>query len=90
MVTLLSRTLLDQRDRGSDYFVGSALTAVDIYWATFAAMLEPLPPEQCPMQDGMRATYTVTNEEHLAAADPILLDHRNRIYREHLKLPLEF
>jgi glutathione S-transferase len=87
---LLSQTLLEQRDRGLDYLVGARLSAADIYWATFAAMLSPLPEQQCPMGEFMRAQYTLTDSALLAAADPILLEHRDRIYRDHLKLPLDF
>ncbi len=87
---LLSEILRGQRDRESDFFVGETLTAVDLYWATFAAMLEPLPPEQCPMDDMLRGGYTLTDETALAAADPLLLEHRDRIYRDYLELPLQF
>jgi glutathione S-transferase len=87
---MLSRTLLDQRKRGLDTLVGARLSAADIYWATFAAMLEPLPEAQCPMGDAMRERYTLTNPTLRAAADPILLEHRDRIYRNHLALPLDF
>lgn len=87
---LLSETLREQRDLESGFFVGNRLSAVDIYWATFAAMLEPLPPEQCPMEDMLRGAYTLRDENALAVADPLLLEHRDRIYREHLELPLRF
>jgi glutathione S-transferase len=87
---MLSRTLLDQRKRGLDTLVGARLSAADIYWATFAAMLEPLPEAQCPMGDAMRERYTLTDPTLRAAADPILLEHRDRIYRNHLALPLDF
>ena len=90
ILELLSQQLREQRDRGSDFLVGDALTAADIYQATFAAMVQPLPPEQCPMSDMMRASYTVTDEKILAACDPLLLEHRDRIYRDWLELPLRF
>ena len=90
ILTLLSDTLKQQRDRGSDFFVGNALSGMDIYWATFAAMVSPLPAEQCAMDDFMRAGYTLADPQGLAAADPILLEHRDRIYRDHLVLPLDF
>ncbi len=90
ILTLLSDTLKQQRERGSDFFVGSALSAMDIYWAAFAAMVAPLPAEQCAMDDFLRAGYTLTDDAGLAAADPILLEHRDRIYRDHLALPLDF
>jgi len=87
---LLSQRLREQRERGSEFLVADALSAADVYWATFAAMLRPLPPEQCPMNDLMRGSYTVTDERTLAAADPLLLEHRDRIYRDWLELPLRF
>jgi glutathione S-transferase len=90
ILTFLSSTLRDQRNAGRDFLVGERLSAADIYWATFAAMLSPLSAELCPMTDVMRTAYTVTDESTLAAADPILLEHRDRIYEQHLQLPIEF
>ena len=90
ILELLSSVLREQKERGSDFFVSTTLSAVDIYWATFAAMVDPLPPEQCPMDDAMRGAYTVTDEKTLAAVDPILLEHRDRTYRDYLELPLRF
>jgi hypothetical protein len=86
----LAKRLLAQREVGSRYFLGDSLTALDIYWACFAALLQPMPDEQCPMPAMLRAGYTVTDPETLAAADPILLEHRDFIYAEHLELPLQF
>ena len=90
ILRLLSDTLLEQRERQCGFLVGDRLSAADVYWATFAAMVSPLPADLCPMSDGMRAQYTVTDEAILAAADPILLEHRDRIYRDYLELPLSF
>jgi glutathione S-transferase len=90
ILATLSGELRRQRERGSPYFVGEQISAVDIYWATFAAMLEPLDAELCPMGAGMRAAYTLVDPAVRKAADPLLLEHRDRIYREHLTLPLDF
>lgn len=90
ILALLSDVLRQQQDRGRVFFVGDALSAVDIYWAAFAAMVDPLPPEQCAMDDRIRASYTLADEAGRDAADPILLAHRDRIYRDHLTLPLDF
>ena len=36
LLEMLSRRLLAQREAGNSYYVGTALTALDIYWAVFA------------------------------------------------------
>jgi glutathione S-transferase len=90
LLGLLARELAAQRARGSRYFVGDALSALDIAWAAFAAMVAPLPHEQCPMARGLRRMYTADDPETLAALDPVLLEHRDAIYRDHLALPLDF
>lgn len=49
IITLLDRRLEAQLHRGSNYLVGDALTAVDIYWATFSMTVVPPPPEIMPL-----------------------------------------
>lgn len=90
ILRMLSDRLHEQRKHGSVYFVGDRLSAVDLYWAAFAALVAPLPPEHCPMPAMLRAAYTLRDPVVLEAADPVLLEHRDRIYREHLSLPLDF
>ncbi len=87
---LFSRRLAAQREAGSNYLVGDRLSAVDLYWATFAAMLRPLPPEQCPMPDVLRQSYGSLTPEIQSCLDEALLSHRDRIYERHLELPLDF
>ncbi|MBM4385575.1 MAG: hypothetical protein FJ091_19670 [Deltaproteobacteria bacterium] len=84
-----AQRLRAQRARGSDYLLGDTLTVVDLYWATFAAMLKPLPEEKCPMNPGLRASYTASDPVLLAALDPILLEHRDLVYERHLELPVD-
>jgi hypothetical protein len=52
--------------------------------------LEPLPEALNPMPDWMRIGYDMIGPVIEVAKDPILLEHRDRIYREHLSLPLDF
>jgi glutathione S-transferase len=85
----LAQRLHAQRRGGSDYLLGRALSVADIYWATFATMLQPLPEAQCPMNPAMRVSYTARDPVLLAALDPILLEHRDRIYERHLELPVD-
>ncbi len=90
ILATLSSQLREQHGRGSRFFVGTALSALDLYWATFAAMVDPLPPHLCPMDENLRASYTLADPQLLAAVDPFLLEHRDFIYEEYLELPLDF
>ena len=84
------RTLLvqlrAQQARGRRFLIGDSLSALDLYWAAFAALIEPLPADLCPMPDLLRTVYTFDAGLRTEIAD--LLAHRDRIYREHLELPV--
>ena len=84
----LSALLHRQRDAGRRFYLGSALSAVDIYSATFMALFKPLPPEQCPMPDAMRPAFETLDAATERALDPILIEHRDFVYEEYLELPL--
>jgi glutathione S-transferase len=90
IVECLAARLVRQRDAGSRFFIGNSLSALDIYWATFATLLQPLPQELCPMTPGLRRAQTVTDPQILQARDPILLEHRDFIYHDYLQLPMDF
>jgi glutathione S-transferase len=86
---LLGTRLEQQHARGSKFFIGERLSALDIYWATFAALIKPLPPELCPIPEQLRAFFTNTDPVIAAAATPGLLEHRDFIYRTYLELPMD-
>jgi len=86
----LTARLEQQRGRGSRFFIGDSLSALDIYWATFAAMLNPLPDELCPLSPAFRRVYTNTDPDIKQATAPILLEHRDFIYHSFLQLPVDF
>jgi hypothetical protein len=70
------------------YFEGNCVSALDLAWAAFAALIRPLPNEQCPMSDTWRALYTwqpVNTSRELVSS---LLQRRDRIYAEHFELPV--
>ena len=90
LLEMLAARLRRQAARGHEFFLGDSLSAVDLYWACFAAMFSPLPHERCPMPDGLRALYTVRDPAVRAALAPELLAHRDRIYENSLPLPLDF
>jgi glutathione S-transferase len=85
----LAAQLKSQYARGAHYFVGDALSALDMYWAAFANLLDPLPKEQCPMPEAWRPGFTASDPVVKATLDPLLLEHRSRVFREHFRDPME-
>jgi len=89
IVQFLVTRLEQQQASGSKFYIGNQLSALDIYSSTFAALIQPLPHEQCPMPAPFRKMYTNTDPLIQTAAKPILFAHRDFIYREYLELPIE-
>jgi glutathione S-transferase len=90
ILNLLGDRLQRQKAAGSNYLVGDRLTATDIHFATMFGMVDPLPHAVNPMPDFLRGLYE-SGEPHVrAAVTPELQQHRDFIYRTHLKLPMDF
>jgi glutathione S-transferase len=85
----MARQWSRQREANRPYLVGDRLSALDLYWAAFAALIEPLPDDVCPMPAGLRVAYGQGHPEMDAAVDPALLDHRLDIYEKWLELPID-
>jgi glutathione S-transferase len=86
---LLAAQLARSQASGGRYFMGSALTALDLYWAAFSNMLAPMPRERCPIPGAMAPIYAYV----APGANPIdskLLAHRDFIFEQHLVLPMDF
>ncbi|MES2153428.1 MAG: hypothetical protein V4508_26925 [Pseudomonadota bacterium] len=88
LLNMLVARLLAQREAGSRYYVGDALSAVDVYSAAVMAMFAPLPSEHCAMDASTRAAFETRDAQTQAALDPILFEHRDMMYGQHLELPL--
>jgi len=86
----LTAQLKAQQAGGVDFLVGDALSAADIYLVTFLNLVAPLPHAHCPMPDAFRAGFTAREPEILAALDPALLAHRDRIFATCFRSPMEF
>ena len=87
LLQMLVRRLSSQQAVGG-YLFGSTLTVADIYCATTMALFRPLPAEVCDMQLPLRRAFENQDEQTAAALDPILFEHRDRMYAKHLALPL--
>jgi len=85
----LADRLEQQKARGSRFFIGDSLSAMDVYWATFSNAMKPLEPELCPMPEVIRAMFTTTDPTIVAATKPILIEHRDFIYKNYLELPVD-
>ena len=70
------------------FFAGTSLSALDLGWAAFAALIQPLPHDLCPMNALWRDLYTWTPAQSAPDAVAALLAHRDRIYRDWLELPV--
>ncbi|MDG2002281.1 MAG: glutathione binding-like protein [Novosphingobium sp.] len=78
-----------QHDAGRDYLVGDRLSLADVHWACFSQLVGALGPKDFTMPDQMRAIYSSVSDRLAAALDPILMEHRMRIFREYIGLPME-
>jgi glutathione S-transferase len=90
LLAMLVARLKAQQEAGSPYYVGDAVSALDIYSATFAGMFSPLPHAVCPIEPSTRAAFELSDARIDAVCDPILFAHRDMMYARHLALPLSF
>ena len=87
ILEMLSANLKNQAVKGSEYFIGDSFTAADLYWACFSQLVEPMAEENNPMPPLLRTAYEPPES---LSIDPVLITHRNMIYKRHLSLPLDF
>lgn len=90
ILEFLAATLKRQAGQGSRYLVGETLTAADLYWAAFSNIVSPLPAESCPMPDYLRTPYSEVGPVVAAALDPVLIEHRDFVFAQHIGLPMDF
>lgn len=88
LLGMYSEQLLNQQAAGRHYYLGDTPTAVDVYSAAAMAALSPLPEEQCAMRASTRSAFESMNQATRQALHPVLLAHRDRMYTQHLELPL--
>ena len=89
ILNMLTAQIKGQYARGAKYFVGDTLSAVDIYWVTAMNTVSPLSKEQCPIPDDWRPNFVATDPPILAALDPLLLQHSDKIFAECFRNPME-
>jgi glutathione S-transferase len=80
--------MLSRRIEGRRYLIGDALSAADIYWATFANLITPLPENELPAAPMIRDAYTCRDADIVGAMSKELRALQRRIYDDHLELPV--
>jgi glutathione S-transferase len=89
VLALLAEQLERQRARGSEFLVGTALSAADLYWAASSHLIAPLADHLLPLPDALRAQLAAEAAPLRPALSPALLAHRDEIHRRFLRLPVE-
>lgn len=84
----LHAELVAQAQRGQRYYIGEALTALDVYAAAFSVLYAPWPPEHCAMSPGLRECFSRLGQGLRDAVTPELIAHRDFVYAQHLGLPV--
>lgn len=80
--------MLDGLLADGPYLIGGTLSAADVYWATFANLLAPLPEAELPALPFIRDVYTSRDRDLNAALTRRLLDHQRHVYERYLELPV--
>jgi hypothetical protein len=75
--------------RGQEARVRRGTLASGRYWAAFMNLLDPLPKDQCPMPEDWRPAF-VSDPHVKAALDPVLVEHRDAIFKGYFRSPMEF
>jgi glutathione S-transferase len=85
---LLDAVLAESRGRGHGYFLGPDPTALDIHAAVALNIISLLPEADCPMPAPVRHAFETLDQEVKEAVSPALLEHRARMFKRHLVLPV--
>ena len=88
VLRMLARLLERSRAEGGRYLLGSELTALDIYWATFSNLIEPLDDDRMKLAPPVRAMFTSADDTAAELFAGALRDHRDFVYETHLALPV--
>jgi len=92
VIRLFDRRLEAQERRGSAYLVGDAITAVDVYWATFSMSIAPAPPDIMPIteQNQRMLEFFAKNGEIPVIADALserIGEHQRYILTTYCETP---
>ena len=92
VLRVIDRRLEAQQQRGVPYLVGDAVSAIDIYWATFSMCVLPAPPEIMPrtrQNKGMLKFFASNGQIPVVAEalSPRIADHQQYILTTYCETP---
>jgi len=92
VISLIDERLETQKKNGSPYLVGDALSAADIYWATFSMSVLPAPTDIMPQtrQNKGMLTYFEANSKIPEIAEALtkrIEDHQRFILKTYCETP---
>ena len=77
-LNLLDQQLKAQQTRGSEYFIGDSITALDFYWCAFSNLIEIMSWEKIPVAEDWRGLFVHDDQNVHAAHSDLLKTHRDR------------
>lgn len=89
-MNLLTEQLMAQQARGSDYFIGDTITALDFYWCAFSNLIEIMSWEKIPVAEDWRGLFVHDDQPVHQAHSDLLKAHRDRIFTGYFTNPMEF
>ena len=92
IISVIDACLDQQAQRGSQYLVGDAVSAADIYWATMSMCITATPPEVMPVtqqNQGMIKFFASNSKrpEIAKVLSPRILDHQRYILTTYCETP---
>lgn len=90
LLKLFEDLLASSHAAGHGYLLGARLTALDIYLATFLTPIVGVTAEECPgIVPPVQSAFAYLGEQVADLVPPLLVEHRRKMYREHLPWPIE-
>ncbi|MGR8949720.1 MAG: hypothetical protein ACU84Q_16885, partial [Gammaproteobacteria bacterium] len=86
----LTAQLEAQQARGSEFFVGEKITALDFYWCAFSNLIEIMSWEKIPLAEDWRPLFVHDDQVVHGAHSDLLKAHRDRVFESYFKNPMEF
>jgi len=90
VLDLLHRMVEKSRSEGRMYLLGTRLSALDLYLATFLTPIVGVSEQECPgMMPQLRPAFAYLKKEVGHAVTEELAAHRDLIFERHLVRPIE-